>query len=228
MVKAMKKRKKKASESTAERHEQLREALLRAAERTIEAEGYQALRARALAEEVGCAVGAIYTVFPDLDALALAVKSRIIDVLDAALAQAVANAAGQGASAEQAAIRRLLALAQAYLRFAVEQAARWRMLFEYRVAPGNTLPDWYVERLDAVFTHVDEPLHVLVPGLADDRRAELGRGLFSAVHGIVVLGLEQKLYTFSPETIAAQVETIVRATIAGLTLRERRDEIIRV
>src|SRR5215813_11606878 len=117
MVKAMPMRKKKPVESTAQRHEQLREALLRAAERTIEAEGYQALRARALADAVGCAVGAIYNVFPDLDALALAVKSRIIDVMDAELAQAVARAAGEGASAEQAAISRLLALAQAYLRF---------------------------------------------------------------------------------------------------------------
>jgi AcrR family transcriptional regulator len=228
MVKAMKKPTKKPAESTDQRHKQLREALLQAAERTIETDGYQALRARSLAEDVGCAVGAIYNVFPDLDALALAVKSRIIDVMDAELAQAVATAAEKGASPEQAAIHRLLALAQAYLRFAVERAARWRMLFEYRVAPGNTLPDWYVERLDAVFTHVDAPLRVLVPGLADDRRAELGRGLFSAVHGIVVLGLEQKLYTFSPETIAAQAETIVRAAIAGLMLRDRRDEIIRV
>jgi AcrR family transcriptional regulator len=219
---------KKPAESTARRHEQLREALLRAAERTITTEGYQALRARALAEDVGCAVGAIYNVFPDLDALALAVKSRIIDSLDEELAQAVATAGGRGVSAEQAAIRRLLALAQAYLRFAVEQAARWRMLFEYRVAPGNALPEWYVERLDALFTHIDGPLGVLVPGLADNRRAQLRRGLFSAVHGIVALGLEQKLYTFSQDTIAAQVETIVRAAIAGLMLRDRRDEIVRV
>src|SRR5262245_44188110 len=118
MVKAMTKPKKKPAESTAQRHEQLREALLLAAERTIATDGYQALRARALAEDVGCAVGAIYNVFPDLDALALAVKSRIIDVMDAELARAVASAAGEGASAEQVAIRRLLALAQAYLRFA--------------------------------------------------------------------------------------------------------------
>ncbi len=228
MIKAMITRKKKPAESTTTRHEQLRESLLRAAERTIATEGYQALRARALAEEVGCAVGAIYNVFPDLDALALAVKSRIIDVIDGALAQAVATAAVKGASPEQAAIRRLLALAHAYLRFAVDHAARWRMLFEYRVAPGNPLPAWYVDRLATVFVHVDEPLRVLVPGLADDRRDQLGRALFSAVHGVVVLGLEQKLDTFSHEAIAAQVETIVRAAIAGLTLRDRRDEIIRV
>src|ERR1700733_14070887 len=57
MVKAMTTRKKNAAESTAQRHEQLREALLRAAERTIETAGYQALRARSLAEDVGCAGG---------------------------------------------------------------------------------------------------------------------------------------------------------------------------
>ncbi len=46
----------------------LREALVSAAERTVAAQGLSGLRARDLAREAGCAVGAIYTVFPDLDA----------------------------------------------------------------------------------------------------------------------------------------------------------------
>src|SRR5262249_43714580 len=62
--------------STAGRREQLREDLLRAVERTVISEGYQALRARSLAGQVGCAVGAIYNVFPDLDALVFAAKAR--------------------------------------------------------------------------------------------------------------------------------------------------------
>src|SRR5215813_2002287 len=93
MVKAMKARKNKAPpppRGKAERHEQLRESLLAAVERTVAAEGYQALRARSLAQEVGCAVGAIYNVFPDLDALVLAAKGRTLDTLDGELAAAVA------------------------------------------------------------------------------------------------------------------------------------------
>jgi len=74
---------------TAARREELREALLAALERTVLAQGWQALRARDLAREVGCAVGAIYNVFPDLDALVFAAKGRTLELLDRELGQAV-------------------------------------------------------------------------------------------------------------------------------------------
>lgn len=47
-----------------ERRERLRMALIDAAEATIAADGLAALKARDLAREVGCALGAIYTAFP--------------------------------------------------------------------------------------------------------------------------------------------------------------------
>ena len=58
------------------RRENLRESLVDAAERTITEQGLAQLKARALAQEVGCALGAIYNVFPDLAALIMAVNSR--------------------------------------------------------------------------------------------------------------------------------------------------------
>jgi AcrR family transcriptional regulator len=232
MVKAMKTRKKNVrspASGTAERHDQLREALLGAAERTVAAEGHQALRARALAHEVGCAVGAIYNVFPDLDALVLAAKARALDALDGALARAVARIdepAGSGSTADEIAVRKLLALAATYLDFATERLPIWRMLFEYRIAPTAEVPTWYQTRLADLFVHVDAPLRAIVPDLAAEKRASLGRALFSAVHGVVALGLEQKLDKASRATIGAQAATIVRACVAGLMARERRDEIV--
>ena len=146
MVKAMKPRKKKenlTASGTAERHAQLRESLLRAVERTVAAEGYQALRARALAEKVGCAVGAIYNVFPDLDALVLAAKARALDALDAELARAVARGDGAGdAAPDVVALRKLLTLAETYLAFATDRLPIWRMLLEYRIAPTAEVPAW--------------------------------------------------------------------------------------
>jgi AcrR family transcriptional regulator len=213
--------------STADRRGELREALLGAVERTVVAEGYQALRARELAREVGCAVGAIYNVFPDLDALVLAAKGRTLDLLDRELGQVVAAVAAAESVTPDTATRQLLALAAAYLRFAIEHAQLWRMLFEYRVAAGTELPAWYRDRLAALFAHLDAPLRVIVPGLAEDKRALLGRALFSAVHGIVVLGLEEKIDTLSHAAIAGQVETIVRTSVAGLTLGAS-DEVVRL
>ena len=213
---------------TAARREELREALLAALERTVVAQGWQALRARDLAREVGCAVGAIYNVFPDLDALIFAAKGRTLDLLDRELGEAVGKSAATRSITTEIATRQLLALAEAYLRFAIDHSPLWRMLYEYRAAPGAEVPAWYRERLSALFDHLDAPLRAIMPDIAADKRALLGRALFSAVHGIVALGLEERIDTLSHAAIAGQVATIVRACVAGLMGRGERDEVVRL
>src|SRR5688500_10576783 len=71
---------------TSVRRQQLGEALITAAERAIEARGLGGLKARELAQEVGCAVGAIYNVFPDLDALVLHANLRTLASFEAVIA----------------------------------------------------------------------------------------------------------------------------------------------
>src|ERR1700730_2329906 len=65
-----------------ERRQQLQDALVDAAEKTIAEYGLVALRARDLAAAAGCALGAIYTAFPDLDAIVIAVNMRTLGLLD--------------------------------------------------------------------------------------------------------------------------------------------------
>ena len=43
------------------------------------------------------------------------------------------------------------------------------------------------------------------------------RSLFSAVHGMVLLGLEQKLIAVPIEALRREIATIVRAMVDGLT-----------
>src|SRR2546426_7778364 len=81
-------RKSRMSAKTAERRQELRGALIEAAERAIGKGGLEALRARDLAEEVGCALGAIYNVFPNLDALVFEVNARTLRAFEAFLAEA--------------------------------------------------------------------------------------------------------------------------------------------
>ena len=49
------------------------------------------MKARPLAEAAGCALGAIYTVFPDLDALILAVSARTLARLERASRSVIAE-----------------------------------------------------------------------------------------------------------------------------------------
>src|SRR4051794_14510015 len=77
---------------TSERRQQLRVALVDAAERVIAERGLRQLKARNLAQAVGCALGAIYNVFPDLDGLVLEVNLRTLALFEVYLAQARDNA----------------------------------------------------------------------------------------------------------------------------------------
>jgi len=202
-----------------DRRAALQKALVASAERMIGERGYQALRARDLAQEVGCALGAIYNVFPDLDSLVLAVKARTLDALDAAIAERFA-ATGVRADLEpggavKAATQRLQGLAQTYLAFASAHPKLWQALFEHRGLDA-TVPEAYMEQLEGIFGHIERPLATIAPSASPAKRRLFARALFSAVHGIVTLGLDEKLGALPKDLLAWQVQAVVRAAALGL------------
>jgi AcrR family transcriptional regulator len=203
--------------TTEERRAGLRQALLEAAERKIRAEGLKSLKARALAAEANCAIGQIYNVWPDLDSLIIAVNARTLDDLDAVLTAATAPDTVAGATPADEARAVLLAQADAYLEFARHNARRWRAVFEHRVAGPRPLPNWYREQQARLFSHVDRPLRALLPGVAPAERADLGRSIFSAVHGVVWLGLEELLGPQSHDELRRQLRTVMGAIVDGLS-----------
>jgi AcrR family transcriptional regulator len=196
----------------ADRYAALRSRLVDAAERTIAERGLAALKARDLAAEAGCAIGTIYNVFKHLDELVLCVGSRTLAMLDAALG-AVRSRGPYGSTEE--AIADLVRLALAYLDFAARHQIRWRALFEHRISDARSLPDWYVGQQQVLFAQVEGPLAMLLPGLDDERRRILARTLFSAVHGVVALGLEEKLVSLPLSDLREQVAAIIRAFASG-------------
>jgi AcrR family transcriptional regulator len=197
---------------TAERRQQLKNALISAAERTIENHGLGGLKARALAYRVGCAVGAIYNVVTDLDDLVFEVNFRTLAALERHLA-AAEQASG---AAEATAVDRLVRLGTAYLAFAAAHTRRWRALFEHRPPLGKPMPDRYLEVQRQLFRLVEEPLGELQPHLSSERRALVARSLFSAVHGMVMLGLEEKLQALPLESLREQIALIVSTIGRGM------------
>src|SRR5262245_1295487 len=127
---------------TATRREQLKEGLVKAASRTIAHHGLAGLKARALADEVGCAVGAIYNVVADLDGLILLVNARTLAQLETELTAATTTGAGPDWAIDQ-----LIKLALAYLDFATTHRLLWRALFDHRLPPGQDTPEWYQREL---------------------------------------------------------------------------------
>lgn len=198
--------------ATAGRRDRLRDALVAAAEDTIAKGGLEELRARDLAEKAGCAVGAIYNAVDDLDQLVLLVNVRTLAALEHELAKAHG---GDDVASVDAAIAQLVRLALAYLTFAAANAPRWRALFDHRM-PGREVPEWYRNEQPRLFRHVEAPLRVLQPRASPKRRALLARSLFSAVHGLVRLGLEEKLQAIPLTALREQMTFIVTAVGRGM------------
>ncbi len=192
----------------AERRAALRENLVLIAERTIAQQGLSALRARDLASEAGCAVGAIYNVFGDLTDLVLTVNARTFHRLGADVAEALADA-------PQDPVEQLVIMAQAYHRFAAENHLAWRALFDVERARGEAAPDWYLEEMGRLFTYIADPLAVIFPGRAPDEHALLTRALFSSVHGIVLLGLDQASSGVPTEDIDRMIALVLRQFTAS-------------
>jgi hypothetical protein len=134
-------------------------------------------------------------------------------MLEAALVAARPTTAGHD-SAEEAADD-LARLALAYLEFAATHTVRWRALFEHRMSEDRPLPEWFVEQQHRLFAQVERPLGTLLPELDRDAQRILARTVFSAVHGIVALGLDEKLVSLPLPDLAAQLAATVRAIATG-------------
>jgi len=193
-----------------ERRAKLREALILAAEQSIASGGLAGLKTRELAREIGCANGAVYNLVDDMDELILRVGSRTLLRLDASLTAAESNG-------PDSPVETLVRIAVAYCDFAAENLELWRALFEHRMAPGKPIPEWALSEQMDLFRHIYRPLAVLFSKRTPVELGVTARSLFSAVHGMVLLGLEQKLIAVPTDALRHEIVTIVRAMVKGLT-----------
>lgn len=192
-----------------ERHEDLRQRLTDIAEATIRDGGLSALRARDLARRAGCAVGAIYTVFDDLNGVVMAVNGRTFRALGAAVAASIEGRADLDPT------ERLITMSRAYLHFAMEHPRAWRTLFDLQMSVDQKVPDWYLAELGRLFAYIAAPLREIFPDLDATGIDLMTRTLFSSVHGIVLLGLEKRISGVP----AARIEEMIALLLRNVTSR---------
>jgi AcrR family transcriptional regulator len=195
-----------------ERRAKNRERLIEAAERSISASGLAGLKTRDLASEIGIANGAVYNLVEDVDELILRVGSRTLARLDAALTAAERDGPADPTDT-------LVRIAIGYCDFAADNLELWRALFEHRMVPDKPVPDWAVSEQMDLFRHIYRPLAALFPARSPQQLSVTARSLFSAVHGMVALGLEHKLIAVPIDALRSEVATIVRAMVEGLMIK---------
>ena len=199
------------SEKTKKRRADLRVRIIDAAEAAVLSGGLSAVKARDLAKQSGCALGAIYTVFDDMTDILLAVNGRTFERLGKAVSGALA--ACPDCTPQEA----LITMAKAYLYFAAENTRAWRTLFDVEMSVDQQVPDWYMTELGRLFALISGPLQQLRPDLPPDETAIMTRALFSSIHGIVLLGLEKRISGVPLPEIERMIETILANFTASAT-----------
>ena len=114
------------------------------------------------------------------------------------------------AAGPQAAAARFQALGRVYLDFAAANWRLWSSVFEHRATDSEAL-GVYMARLDAILTNIEQPLGALLPALAAEERRQLARTLFAAVHGVVTLGLEERLVAVPLDRLESEIDWLTRA-----------------
>jgi AcrR family transcriptional regulator len=167
-------------------HGNLRRALLDEALATIRAEGVAGLTLREIGARLGVSRTALYRHFADKRALLAAVATEGFRALRHELVSAWEDG-GQGRPAFEA-------MGVAYVRFAVDNPAHYRVMFGGFVQPEACDPELAVEAAGAFQALVDA-LAVLQLGAvvrADDT-VTMARFVWAVVHGVAMLGIDGQL-----------------------------------
>ncbi|MER5855014.1 TetR/AcrR family transcriptional regulator [Streptomyces sp. NPDC059688] len=177
-------------------HGDLRAACLRAARELLEEDGSAGLSLRAVARRAGVSATAPYRHYADRDALVSAVAAQGYREL----AEHLAAAHPAPASPDE-----LAAVAVAYVRFALERPALFRVMFAEPCDPHN---EERVAATAAISEYVRGIVRGAFPG-ADEET--LSTTVWALVHGLAFLHLDGKLDTSTPEVVADQVRAAVHA-----------------
>jgi len=186
-------------------HGDLPNALADAATEMARAGGPDAIVLRAAARAAGVSAAAAYRHFADHDELLQVVRQRALDALAAAMQQSLDSGAKLDDPALES-VRRLRAIGQAYLRFALTDPGLFRTAF---CRPDKPVPD-------AAEQMAKHGPYALLSGVLDElvahgvldpaRRPGAEIPAWSAVHGLATLLTDGPLALLSPEDRAAAIE----------------------
>ena len=186
--------------------------ILEIARGIIAAKGLRSLKVRDVAEAAGCSVGSVYNEFGDFDGVILTVNRGTVQALTARL---------RAVSAEDP-VGQLYGLAETYLEFFSANANLLRSLFEHRMEDDRPYPDDILQMVMDAFSVMHPPLGRVLPRADDVKIALLSRTLFSAVHGIISLGLEERMVAVPPQMLRQQVTQFLDTHLLGLGIRPAR------
>ncbi len=168
------------------------------AESIVKNGGMSALNARAVAKDIGYAVGTLYNLFENIDDLILHINSHTLDDMYEHI---------KGA-------KTMKNVGKRYIDYANSEPHLWRMLFEHRVEKEAPFPDWYREKINNLFELVESVLSRELDDKKEVKRA--ARTLWAGIHGICILSINGTLELTSSETAHTLTNSLIDNYLEGL------------
>jgi AcrR family transcriptional regulator len=195
-------------------HGDLPRALVGAALELIEARGPEAFTLREAAASVGVTHGAAYRHFEDKTALLAAVSQEGYRALAARLGEAAASTGGNPRE-------RIWAIASAYVEFALERPAHYRVMWGPRLNEDGRFPSLEAAISDAFDVVVGEMKRGQDEGVFRKPPAarELAIGMWVAAHGYVELVARRRLKVKSQRVAVEYFHTLFEPFLDGLACR---------
>lgn len=161
--------------------EEFRTRACAAAEKRFAAQGVAGVSLRQLADDLGCSPMTPYRYFRDKDEIVATVRARALDQFAGALEQA----AKTGGSAR----RRGRAVGEAYIRFALDNPDRYRLMHEALQCDPASYPDLARAQARAQRTMSAYLEDLIDEGVLAGDPEELGRIFWATGHGLLSLYL---------------------------------------
>lgn len=187
-------------------HGDLRPALLDAATRLVRAQGAANVSLRAIAREAGVSAAAPYHHFDDREALLAEVAATGFVAMEEAMARAATD------TEAATPLGRLQAAGVAYVRFAVENAETYRLMFSGLLSERTRFPSLQ-RAANSAFTSLQRLVGPMERADGEGGLPAVALAAWSTVHGLAFLAmeglLEKEAGSVGLDEIARQVTLVL-------------------
>lgn len=155
----------------------------------LEENSYHELSLRKIANMIGYVPSTLVNVFGNYNLLLLHVVAQTLDELSEEAKLVVGECQDHKVALSE--------LAYCYHDFAQKHPHRWQLIFEHNMN-GETLPEWQTQRIDSMTGMLEQLLRALAPERSEDEVLKASRVLWSGVHGITLLSVDDKFFAADP------------------------------
>ncbi|ENM5874104.1 WHG domain-containing protein [Vibrio mimicus] len=172
----------------------------------LDTHSYHELSLRKVATMIGYVPSTLVNVFGNYNLLLLHVVAQTLDELAQEAQQAVKSTPYPKDALYQ--------LAYCYHDFAKRNPYRWQLIFEHNMN-GDALPEWQAQRIDNMTSMLEGLLKVIAPLRSEQEVLQASRVLWSGVHGITVLSVDDKFFATEPIDGNALIENLLNHYLAN-------------